>query len=259
MEVKKKREYSAPALEKGFEILELLAEQQKPMSLAQISTTLERSKSELYRMLAALEKMGYLARNEGSDFFHITNRLFDLGLRVPPVGTLLETAYPIMRALSATILQSCHIAVESQNRMVVVARTDSPSSVGFSVHLGHHMYLFESGSGQVLLSLMPEVQQEKTIKTFEQSIPGFDRAKLRKSLQQISEKGFAKVKSPIIAGLEDISYPIFLGNSQHVIATLTVPFLKNKDASMSVIEIQKHIQATAKELSSISVSYSGKL
>ncbi|MFB1033975.1 MAG: helix-turn-helix domain-containing protein, partial [Sinobacterium sp.] len=41
------RVYSAPALEKGFEILELLAEKKAPMALAQISLELNRSKSEL--------------------------------------------------------------------------------------------------------------------------------------------------------------------------------------------------------------------
>lgn len=256
MSTSKKREYSAPALEKGFEILELLAETQKPMSLAQISTTLERSKSELYRMLAALEKMGYLAKNEGSDFYHITNRLFDLGLRVPPTGTLLEAAYPIMRELSAQLQQSCHIAVESQYRMVVVAKTDNPSSVGFSVHLGHHLYLHESGSGHVLLAWKPDNQKQQTLDELAKLDKSLDRQAIEMSLDNVKKQGLAQVKSPLINSLEDISCPIFLGGTDVVIATLTVPFLKGNKASPAIIEAKKQVKTTANKLSSISLAYS---
>lgn len=258
-ENKKKREYSAPALEKGFEILELLAEEQKPMSLVQISTTLNRSKSELYRMLAALEKMGYLCRNAGSDYFHITNRLFDLGLRVPPVGTLVEAAYPIMRELAATISQSCHIAVESQNRMVVVAKVENPGSVGFSVHLGHHLNLHESGSGQVLLAWKSATQQKKALDVLTQADKECDLEQLQETLKEIKKLGYAKVNSPIIQGLHDIAYPIFAGDSDHIIGTLTVPFLKNSQSLINIKTAQKHINKVAIELSELSLSYSGQL
>lgn len=257
-ENKKKREYSAPALEKGFEILELLAEEQKPMSLVQISNTLNRSKSELYRMLSALEKMGYLCRNEGSDYFHITNRLFDLGLRVPPVGTLVEAAYPIMRELAATISQSCHIAVESQNRMVVVAKVENPGSVGFSVHLGHHLNLHESGSGQVLLAWKSDSQQVKALDKLAAENHNCDIKELKATLQEIRKRGFAKVKSPIIQGLHDISYPITAGDSSHIIGTLTVPFLKNTQSEVNIAVAEKYISETAALLSELSLSYSGQ-
>ena len=175
MEDKKKRSYSAPALEKGFEILELLAEVQEPMSLAQISITLERSKSEIYRMIAALEQRGYLSRNEGGDLFRITNKLFDLGMKVPPVGTLVEAAFPIMHKLSADIMQSCHIAVANQNHIVVIARVQSPSIVGLSVRVGHHIDLYKTGSGRVLLSYMPKKVKEDILDIFENTDEDFNR------------------------------------------------------------------------------------
>ena len=243
-EIKKKREYSAPALEKGFEILELLAEEQKPMSLVQISTTLNRSKSELYRMLAALEKMGYLRRNAGSDYFH---------------STLVEAAYPIMRELAATISQACHIAVESQNRMVVVAKVENPGSVGFSVHLGHHLNLHESGSGQVLLAWKSPTQQAKALTQLSTENKECDIAQLEETLKETKRLGFAKVKSPIIQGLHDISYPIFVGDSQHIIGTLTVPFLKNNQSDVNITAAQKYINEASLLLSELSLSYSGQL
>ncbi|MEG3768481.1 IclR family transcriptional regulator [Alteromonas sp. 14N.309.X.WAT.G.H12] len=254
---KKKRSYSAPALEKGFEILELLAELQKPMSLTQISATLDRSKSEIYRMIAALEMRGYLARNEGGDYFHITNKLFDLGMKVPPVGTLVEAAFPVMHRLSADIMQSCHIAVANQERMVVIARVDSPASVGLSVRVGHHLDLHQTASGHVLLAWMPEVQRETAFKIIADKNPNFDQAACEKSIQDVHEKGHARVNSAIVPSLIDLSFPIYMGNSEHAIACLTVPYLEEKGISLTLTKTEAFIKEAASQLSELAQTYSG--
>ena len=257
MEDKKKRNYSAPALEKGFEILELLAEVQEPMSLAQISTTLERSKSEIYRMIAVLENRGYLSKNEGGDFFRITNKLFDLGMKVPPVGTLIEAAFPVMHELSANIMQSCHIAVANQQRMVVIARVQSPATVGISVRVGHHLDLFKTGSGRVLLSYLPEKSREESLDLFEKTNDDFNREKCETLINNILGKGHARTKSPIISGLTDLSFPIFLGKSKEVIACITVPFIGEKGISLSLPKTESFVRKAAADLSDLAQTYSG--
>jgi len=257
MEDKKKRNYSAPALEKGFEILELLAEVKEPMSLAQISTTLVRSKSEIYRMIAALEHRGYLSRNEGGDLFHITNKLFDLGMKVPPVGTLVEAAFPVMHKLSADIMQSCHIAVANKQRMVVIARVQSPAIVGLSVRVGHHLDLYKTGSGRVLLSYMPEKAKEELLCLFEKTEDDFNRKECEELIERILSKGHARSKSPIVSGLTDLSFPIFLGRSKEVIACITVPFIVEKGISLSLAKTESFARKAAEELSDLAQTYSG--
>ncbi|WP_068546481.1 IclR family transcriptional regulator [Thalassotalea crassostreae] len=259
MQTIKKTKYSAPALVKGFEILELLAQKRIPMSLVQISTALERSKSELYRMIAALEQMGYLARNEGSDYYHITNRLFELGLQVPPIGTLTEAAYPLMRELSSTIQQSCHITVESQDSLVVIAKTDNPASFGFAVNLGHHSLLHKSGSGYVLLANKSNKQLAIAIKRLAQLDDDLNHTDLMTLIEQVKSQGFAKTKSAMVQGLTDISYPIFIGDTGTIIGTLTIPYLKDKSSSLTMAQVQKHISETANQLSQLSLSYGSRV
>lgn len=257
MEDKKKRNYSAPALEKGFEILELLAEVREPMSLAQISTTLERSKSEIYRMIAVLENRGYLSKNEGGDFFHITNKLFDLGMKVSPVGTLVEAAFPVMHKLSSDIMQSCHIAVINQQQMVVIARVQSPAIVGLSVRVGHHLDLYKTGSGRVLLSYMPEKTRKESLNLFEKMNDDFKRAECEVLIDNILSKGHARTKSPIVSSLTDLSFPIFLGKSKEVIACITVPFIGEKGISLSLAKTESFVRKAAEELSDLAQTYSG--
>jgi DNA-binding IclR family transcriptional regulator len=251
------RNYTAPALEKGLEVLELLAETGRPMTMAQISAELGRSKNELYRMLAVLEERNYLAREKGSEYFHITNRLFDLGMSVPPVGTLVEAAFPVMHELAYTTKQPCHLAVASAHRMVVVARVESPSSVGLSVRVGHSLNLFESGSGYILLAWMPEREKSAAYAYFAEHCEHFSGRPSEDDLEAIRRQEYLRVESTQAQGVEDIACPVFIGERKHAIASLTVPYLRGPGAPFSAENVLEHLREAAARLSDLAGSYGG--
>src|SRR3546814_9006861 len=92
--------YAAPALEKGLDILELLSSVSRPMGLSDISHAVERSKNEIFRMLHVLEKRHYIERAQGNDLYTLTNRLFLLGMKRPPLTGLLDIALPMLDRMS---------------------------------------------------------------------------------------------------------------------------------------------------------------
>ena len=254
---KKATVYRAPALDKGLEILELLADVKQPMTLTQIASVLKRSRSELYRMTAVLVDRGYLLRDPASDELMISNRLFDLGMQASPVGTLVEAAFPTLHALSEATEQSCHLAVASGNRMVVVARVESPSSVGISVRVGHHLDLYESGSGLTLLAWMEEDERAELLERYSSESGNIDRAELEEVLSRARKKGYFRRKSALVTSVEDLSCPVFMGDHKHVIACLTVPFLKSRTAKVDVSEALKHLVTASQTLSSLSARHGG--
>ena len=69
--------YRAPALDKGLDILELLAGEEEGLSQAEIAKALGRTPNEQYRMLERLVRRGYVARN-ASDRYELTLKLFGL-------------------------------------------------------------------------------------------------------------------------------------------------------------------------------------
>src|SRR4029079_14077991 len=103
--------YRAPALEKGLDVIELLAAEKAPLNLSAISQRFGRSSGELFRMLQVLEFKGFITSSETGAGYVLTNKLFARSLRQWPLRSRLETAFPIMRKLSPEISQSCHIAV----------------------------------------------------------------------------------------------------------------------------------------------------
>jgi len=117
--------YRAPALEKGLDVLELLAAQTEPMTLTAIVKQLGRSHGELFRMVQVLEQRGFIEQEPGREGYRLTDRLFSLGMQQPRTATLLEVALPVMRQLADSVVQSCHLAVHSFGDIVVVARIES--------------------------------------------------------------------------------------------------------------------------------------
>ncbi|ANO50579.1 IclR family transcriptional regulator [Woeseia oceani] len=249
--------YRAPALDKGLEILELLADVKEPMTLTQIASVLNRSRSELYRMTAVLVERGYLIRDTASDALSISNRLFDLGMLASPVGTLVEAAFPTLHALSEATLQSCHLAVASGNRMVVIARVESPSSVGIAVRVGHHLDLYESGSGLTLLAWMDEEQRTRLLRRYSKQNGDIDIDEMNNTLDKARRKGYVRRKSSLVQSVEDLSCPVFMGDHEHVIACLTVPFLKGRAAAVPVADALQHLMDASKALSALSPRYGG--
>ena len=124
------RKYRAPALEKGLDILELLAHSHSPMTISQMALSLGRSVSELFRMVLALEYRGYISPSPDGGY-SLTNRLFSLGLSQGATKTLLDSALPVMKELGLPLGQSCQLAVVSGDQIVVVARLESPQGGDF--------------------------------------------------------------------------------------------------------------------------------
>ena len=147
--------YRAPALEKGLEVLKLLATSSKELKFPEITAALGRSQSELFRVVHVLAQQGYIERTRNGAY-RITNQLFRLGMERPLIRDLTVTASPIMRSLSKSVGQSCHLAVRSQEQIVVIYRIEPPGELGFSVRVGYRRSIGATTSGLVLFAFQPD-------------------------------------------------------------------------------------------------------
>src|SRR5450755_2636417 len=117
--------YRAPALDKGLDILELLAAEDGGLTQAEIAKALGRTPNENYRMLDRLVRRGYVLRNE-SERFELTLKLFGLAHLHRPVRRLVAQASPLMRDLALRIQQANHLAVYDRSGVTVIAQFDAP-------------------------------------------------------------------------------------------------------------------------------------
>ena len=70
-----KQAYGAPALEKGLDILELLAGMTRGVTQSEIAQLLGRSLQEVYRVVMVLERRGYIQRRSGDEGLFLSARM----------------------------------------------------------------------------------------------------------------------------------------------------------------------------------------
>jgi DNA-binding IclR family transcriptional regulator len=237
------RRYKAPALEKGLDVLELLATTSSPMTLTQIVNQLGRSHGELFRMIQVLEFRGYIEQDSSADGYLLTDRLFSLGMQRPKTHSLVEVALPVMRQLALEIGQSCHLALHSMGDMVVVARMESSEQLGFSVRVGYRRPLVRSASGAVLYAFQPEDVRRRWENLFDPPLTNEQLAAWRAHADQIRQRQVELTPSQFVAGVTDISSPVMRGDI--AAAALTVPFLEKLGPHMSMEEAADRVRQAA--------------
>ncbi len=210
--------YHAPALEKGLDILELLATEVDGLGQSETARRLGRSSGEIFRMLACLERRGYIDRSRGDERYRLTSKLFELAHYHPPTKKLLQTALPEMQRLAAKARQSCHLAVRHEDQILIVAQVDGPGFMGFSVRVGAQIPLLDACSGQLLLAM-----QDPTLARLwvpESGLERFD--SLADDFAKIKRDGYHHQSSQVTRGVVDLSRPV-CDHTGQAIAALTVP------------------------------------
>lgn len=218
------RRYKAPALEKGLDILELLATVEQPLTLTGIVNRLGRSHGELFRMVQVLEYRGYLQQDPVTDGYSLTDRLFSLGIQQPRTRTLIEVALPVMRQLAIDCGQSCHLALHSLGEMVVVARMESSEQLGFSVRVGYRRPLMQAASGAVLYAFQPDDVRARWEALLNPKPAPDELAAFRAHADEVRQRQVQLTPSQFVAGVVDISAPVLRGGA--AAAALTMPYLE---------------------------------
>lgn len=239
--------YATPALEKGLDIIELLAHQPAGLTKSQIARELDRTVSEIFRMLVCLERRGYIAQL-AEERYSLTLKLFKLVQEHPPTERLIADALPVMYHLTQDTLQSCHMGVLEGGHITIVAQMNAPANIGFYVKLGSTVGLMEAGSGYVILAHMDDAQRERTIAECVRETGSKPPRDLAAHLARIRKVGYEKHESYQVKGVVNISFPIF-DDRGAPLAALTVPYIQYSNERLPVGSVMEHVEKAAAEIS----------
>lgn len=216
--------YTAPALEKGLDILEHLSRSDAGLTQAEIARVLGRSVSEIFRMLVVLQDRGYIAFDTGTDRYVLTTLMFEVAHRTPLIRRLTTVAGPLMRTLALRINQSVHLAVLAEDSVLIVGQVDPPARHVMSVRLGTRVDVWRASSGRVMMAFQTEdALTEMLART--PLTADLTEQQLRSDLAAIRVRGHEIVDSFVVKGVVNISAPI-IGHTGQAIAALTVPHIE---------------------------------
>jgi DNA-binding IclR family transcriptional regulator len=239
--------YATPALEKGLDILELLAHESDGLTKSELARRLDRSMSEIFRMLLCLEQRGYIAQVAGERYL-LTLKLFQLSHEHPPTARLTAKALPVMKRLAHETGQSCHLAVLDTDKIVILAQVSPPTNLGFYVKLGSVVDLMEAASGYVILAHQSFEEQTRMVAEWKRRSGKRGPSDLEGHLQRIRKLGYEKQASYQVAGVVNISFPVCDAHGS-ALGALTIPFIEyNFLLSMKQKEVVEALRNAAQEI-----------
>lgn len=211
---------SAPALEKGLDLLEALANEPLGLTQKALADRIGRSVGEIFRMLGVLEQRGYVVRDAGGQY-RLTLQLFDLAHRNPPSRLLLQAAQGEMERLANAIGQACHLVGLHGARILVMAQSQPEQQLmGWSVRVGAGFPLAAIyASARVLVAFQRPERRRELIAHMEAQDGGMP--DLEEHLDSIAQVGAEVAPSQFAHGVTDISVPI-IDHFGAAVAALTV-------------------------------------
>ncbi|MGP9788873.1 IclR family transcriptional regulator [Roseinatronobacter sp. NSM] len=242
--------YRAPALDKGLDILELLANEPGGLTRSEIVRAMNRSPSEIYRMIERLVARAYICRSAEGDRYALTMKLFLLGAAHPPLRRLVSQAQPLMNDFARRTIQSVHLVLQEGPCAAVVAQASHRANWEFRLQVGAQLDMLSTGSGQTLLAFQDDSARARILQAIQTVPQGIDAAR-RAMLDKVRKAGYRMEPSQQLVGVTDISVPIF-GMDGNAIAVLTCPYIQRLDthpaSDVSVSDALEVLRDTANQI-----------
>ncbi|WP_165104601.1 MULTISPECIES: IclR family transcriptional regulator [unclassified Caballeronia] len=225
--------YTAPALEKGLDILDVLVDTAEGYTLNELSVKLGRTVSEIFRMVVTLERRGYV-QGDHNDRYTLTLKLFEMAHRQQPIRSLTAMALPLLRDLANLTRQSCHLSIYNSGRVAVIAQIDSPERWSFGLKVGAVMGLTDTSSGHVLLAFRDVAERERMLAahTRVEGENDVEPMALLALLDEIRAAGHEIVPSRQMRGVTNVAFPV-IGSSGDAVAAVNVPYLERIDKKIN--------------------------
>jgi DNA-binding IclR family transcriptional regulator len=240
--------YPTPALEKGLDILELFASEPAGLTKSEVARRLDRTVSEIFRMLVCLEERGYISQAPEGERYHLTLHLFRLVQEHPPIKRMVTEALPIMQQVAHDLNQSCHLGVLNGDQVVIIAQVDSPVSTGFYVKAGAVVDVMRAATGHVILAHQTQELCARAIQAWCKHNKTTAPRDLASHLAAIKLRGYEEKESYQVEGVINVSCPI-LDEYGYGVAALTVPYIRRIGDNTTPTTVRQSLKQASFQLS----------
>ncbi|GGK16653.1 IclR family transcriptional regulator [Caldalkalibacillus thermarum] len=195
------------SVERALDIL-LCFTTQHEWSLTEISHQVGLNKSTVYRLLASLEKKGFVAKNEATEKYRLGFRVWELSAHLERVDDPAVMLLPEMERLRDILDETVTLYVRDGKERVRVQAVESKQTIRRVAPIGVRMPLNVGASGKILVAYAePDVQE--MILNDPDWPEHIDKEAFMLQLLKIRQLGYATSVEEREAGTSAIAAPIF--------------------------------------------------
>ena len=205
------------------------------------------------RCLYTLGRLGYVGSDDERNFM-LRPRVLALGHAYLSSAPLATSAQPLLDQVSASLRESCSMAILDADDIVYVARSSSSTRLmSIDLGIGSRLPAFCTSMGRVLLAGLSASQLaeylRRAVLTPYTNRTLVSKDKLREAIVAARETGYAIVDQELEIGLRSIAVPV-LDAGGHPVCALNI---STQAARVATAEMEKRflpaLRAAAAELS----------
>jgi IclR family pca regulon transcriptional regulator len=208
------------SLARGLAVVRAFSQQRQRMSIAQISIRTGIPRAAVRRCLYTLAQLGYVAPDDDRNFTLRPNVLA-LGHAYLTSAPLVTSAQPLLDHVSATVHESCSMAVLDGDDILYVARSSSGTRImSIDLSIGSRLPAFCTSMGRVLLGGLDAASLHAHLKRLRPTPYTHrtlvSREKLGEAIEAARAAGYALVDQELEIGLRSIAVPVL--DARHRVA-----------------------------------------
>ncbi len=216
---KKKDSSIIQSLDKGLYLLEVVEQAGSPITLQKLWQKLHWDKATIFRLLATLERRGYISRNSATKTYTLGMRIY--GLYDSLIGGLdiQQITRPYLGKLVEITGQTAHLAVVSEKSVIVIDRVTGSEMLSVNTQIGAREPIHCTALGKAYLSFIDDSEIESYLEMpLEKFTPNTlsTMKQMKAELKKIQKKGYAVDNEEYAAGVRCIGTAIANQNNSPV-------------------------------------------
>ena len=179
---------------RALEVMEVLAEAGRPVSVAEVAESIRADRSTAYRMLMTLHAAGYVTRDASQKNYQLGYKLLSLSRRLLNGNDRADLINEILRQMADRSGETVHYCVLDRDATVLVYRAKGTQLVAVDFQIGDRSPLHCTSIGKALLAYQDARAIDEVIG---RGLPRLavntivDSDKLRVELRNVRAQGFA--------------------------------------------------------------------
>ncbi|MFI3172234.1 MAG: IclR family transcriptional regulator [Eubacteriales bacterium] len=250
-----KSKYSAPAVERALEILEIMVQNNKSFTATEMAGILGVSVNSVFRIFIELERRYYVLKDPSDSSYELTPKIYYLGTALKERVSIVTGARTYMKRLFRTTNETVVLTIMNEEyQTVVVDQLVSKQPVKFVSTVGFAYDTYNNAMGKAMLAYMSEDEIKEYLdktqlkKITEHTITS--KVQFGKELERVRQEGVGYDREESIPGLICIASPIFSagGKVEGAIGTTGFVFTMNDE------QLAKNVEQIKKQAADLSES-----
>lgn len=203
-------------------VLDHLARAQHPPTLAQLAQRLDMPKTTLMRLLAAMQRAGYVAATPTENGFVPGPQATSLALATLRASAFTRACRAVLTKLVGTLGETCNLTAPDGDQVVYMERVETSEPLRLFFAVGSHVPMHCTASGKLFLASMNRLERSRVLarlpltrntpRTFT------DPAKLEAELERLAMRGIGIDNEEFVRGMSAVAVPVRDGEDRVVAA-----------------------------------------